>query len=264
MEWITGEKILEREGWGIVATLIKAYTFGLSPYRDFDGARMAYYTSKCFNCTKASPDYKPGRPIEQSDKCHPAQYPDLPYIDVLPSPVPVGLTIPPSPLELARKIDPTLVDYFFDEGEFVFQSGRFTNYAHPSAARLLVGVLGSSHADRLLMEETCSDFERMGTLDMGDRLKSAKFKLKEVERYERQRVIRQGEEGQVEEWPDNPLDLGKALEAKGYDPAECIRIMEQRHPDLNTAEVGAYARGMEPDDDNKVSCQRWYHRNKPR
>lgn len=198
---------------------------------------MAYSTSKCFNCAKASPDFKPGRPIEQSDKCHPMQYPDLPDIDVLPSPVPVGLTIPLSPLELAKKIDPTLVDYFFDEGEFVFQSGRFTNYAHPSAARLLVGVLGSSHADRLLMEETCSDFERMGTLDMGDRLKSAKFKLKEVERYEHLHRIGQFGKAQEESLePDKtplhfacPEDLVEYYRReKGvHEPQELARLVDE-------------------------------------
>jgi hypothetical protein len=120
------------------------------------------------------------------------------------SSVPRGLALPLSPFEWAMKIDPALVHYFFDEGEFVFQSGVLTNHPHPYAALFLMRALGSSIAERLLIEEVCSDFDRMGKLDMGDRLKSAKFKLKEVEAFEHRHGIGQSVEGLKKEAKPGP------------------------------------------------------------
>lgn len=190
MEWITGEDILKRESWGLGARLINAYRCGLSPYRQFDGARMTT-GSKCFNCTKSSPGYKPGF-VDEQGVCTPIKLPDAPEISPFPPFGLTGLEIRYPPLELAMKIDPALVEHFFEDGEFVFHCGVFNHGIRPEVARLLVGVLGSDIFERLMLEGNCSDFDPMGKLDMGDRLKAAEFKLKEVKEYERRHGIGSG------------------------------------------------------------------------
>lgn len=270
MTWIIGEAILKRPRW-TEFRLKQAYKRGLSPYRDFDDAKMTQ-TSHCFNCVHASPGYTPGH-LDKEGRCIPIKLPDAPELSPFPPHDLQGLDYPYTPLELAMKINPALVKYYFDDGEFVFHSGVFTDGIHPQVASLMIGVLGSSVLERLMIEGLCSDFAPMGYIDMGDRLKSAKFKLKEVERYERSHRMGQFETDQEEnvspheEWPTEPLDLGKALLAKDEyrsNPAKRIRLMKERHPYLKSAEIAAYARGYPPDPNNEGACKRWYQRNKPK
>ena len=186
MAWIKGKEILERPGW-TEFVLKKAYGSGLSPYRNFDDARMVCGSKCCFNCKKASPNFTPGF-LDEQGNCIPIKLPNMPE----------GLAVPYSPLELALKIDPALVDHFFRAGEFVFHSGVFGHRVRPQVARLLTGVLGASTVERLMLEGICTDFDPMGYLDMGDRLKASRFRLSDVEAYGRLHGIGQAGEGQVE------------------------------------------------------------------
>lgn len=64
--------------------------------------------------------------------------------------------------------------------------------------------------------------------------------------------------------PDNPLDYGKQLVSKGYQPQVRISRMKEAFPWLTTAEIGAYARGIEPGEVSKSANKKWYQDNKPR
>lgn len=235
MTWITGDEILERPYWGLGYSLIEAYERGLSPYRDFDGARMTT-GSKCFNCAKASPGYKPGF-VDEQGVCIPIKLRDAPDISPFPPFGLRGLEVRYPPLDLAMKIDPALVEHFFKDGEFVFHCGVFNKGIRPQVARLMTGVLGSSNFERLMLEGICSDFDPMGKLDMDDRLKAAKFKLKEVEEYEhRYRIGQVGAVPEVEnvreqhtvialldnseELPDSPVEYAQQLKSMGLNYAE--------------------------------------------
>ena len=64
--------------------------------------------------------------------------------------------------------------------------------------------------------------------------------------------------------PDNPLDYGKQLVGKGYQPQERISRMKEAFPWLSTGQIGAYARGIEPGEVSKAANKKWYQDNKPR
>ena len=68
----------------------------------------------------------------------------------------------------------------------------------------------------------------------------------------------------VYELPDNPLDYGKMLVGKGYEPAECISRLKEAFPKLTTEQLGAYARGLEPTPASKAANKKWYQDNKPK
>lgn len=263
MSWITGREILERPGWESEQDLIDAYAeWGLSPYRQIGRARMTR-NSKCFNCTRANKDYMPGRIDEHGGPCLPLQWPSLRQDSG-------GLRIPrfaPS-YARAKELDPELAEHFFQGGEFTLDAGCIS-ITSDRLLRFLTAMVGPDVVERMVLENVCDRHEPMSPLDMGDRLLAAKFRLSDVEAFEDRHGIGQAEEAQleeaVEEWPDNPLALGKAMKDRKVDPMECIRIMEQRHPELKPDKVGAYARGIEPDETNKGSCRKWYynHREKP-
>lgn len=183
MTWITGEDILKRERWGLEKDLTEAYNLGLSPYREFDGARMDV-TSKCFNCKKANQGYMPGRVDEQGDVCHPLQ------LTAYPRP---GLQLPhPRPsYARAKAIDPELAEHSFIDGAFVFKAGVI-DITNARQWRFLTEMIGPDMIDHLIFERVCDKAAPMGYLYMGDRLKAAKFKLKEVEEYEGRHGIGSG------------------------------------------------------------------------
>lgn len=178
MTWITGEKILEREGWGLGQDLINAYgERGLSPYREIDGARMTR-GSKCFNCAKANRDYMPGKHDEHGLACLPLQLSSLRRDTG-------GLRIPQSmpSYTTAKEIDPELAEHFFATGEFTFDAGSI-DITNARIFRFLTAMVGADVVEHMVLENVCDKCERMSPLYMGERLKAAKFKLKEVEGYE--------------------------------------------------------------------------------
>lgn len=261
MSWITGKEILERPGWESEQDLIDAYEErGLSPYRQIGRARMTR-NSKCFNCSRANKDYMPGRIDENGGPCLPLQWPSLRQDSG-------GLRIPRSApsYATAKELDPELAEYFFQGGEFTLDAGC-VSVTNARLLRFLTAMVGPDVVESMVLENACDKCEWMSPLFMSDRLKAARFRLSDVERYEDLHGIGRGVEWQaeeaVEEWPDNPLALGKAMKDREVEPMECVRIMKQRHPDLKPAEVGAYARGLEPDETNKESSRQWYYRNKP-
>lgn len=103
--------------------------------------------------------------------------------------------------------------------------------------------------------------------NLGQRLRDQLFDLSEAQAFEQARGIRVFAQGAVDgsqEWPDNPLDLGKLLVAKGYLPHERISRMRETFPRLSTEQIGAYARGLEPGENSKAANKKWYQDNKPR
>ncbi|NCD25804.1 MAG: hypothetical protein EOL86_09480 [Deltaproteobacteria bacterium] len=61
----------------------------------------------------------------------------------------------------------------------------------------------------------------------------------------------------------SPLDYGKWLCAKGYEPSERIARLKTGFPKLSTAEIGAYARGEVTAEKSKAAHKKWYQDNKP-
>jgi hypothetical protein len=190
MELISGAEILERPGWGLEFELINAYDWGLSPYREVDGARMTT-ASKCFNCKLANKDYMPGIHDKYGGACQMLQEPPLK--------VNLGLHKPPfiPSFSQAKKIDLELTEQFFVDGEFVFDAGVI-DITNASQFRFLVFMLGADKVDHLMLEQACDNFHPMSNIYMGDRLKAVRFKLKDVERFELLHGIGQAGTGQVE------------------------------------------------------------------
>lgn len=188
MTWIKGEKILERPSWGLDQDLIDAYgEWGLSPYREIDGARMTR-SSKCFNCKRANKDYLPGRIDEHGGSCLPLQWSSLRQGTG-------GLRIPRSAPSYAsaKELDPELAEHFFATGEFVFDAGSIDT-KNARLFRFLTAMVGEDAVEHLMLENACDKCERMSPFYMSGRLKAAKFRLKDVEAYEKANGMWQPEE----------------------------------------------------------------------
>lgn len=187
--WITGKEILERPEWGLEKDLIDAYgEWGLSPFRQIDGARMTR-NSKCFNCARANKDYMPGRPDEHGGPCTPLQWPSLRQDTG-------GLRIPRSTsYATAKGLDPELAEYFFQDGEFTLDAGC-VSITNARLLSFLTAMVGEDVVERMVIENACDKCERMSPLDMGNRLKAARFRLKDVERFDDRRGIGREAEGQ--------------------------------------------------------------------